>query len=246
MSEELDIDLETLDATTGLDASAGAETPAPPDRAPAARGADRPAAIVRTAAVLAGVGALAWLTYSLYAPLQRPRVTDTPATSERRPPLPAPRSVPPSGERPFSSSRWLPPSAGRPSASPAAVPPSAGRSLPPGGSPPGPPPTPGRAVRRGLARGPANPLNEPLPAVNCILVSADRRIAVLDGKIVEEHDAVGPRVLLRIEPDAVILREPSGYEVRVPVRRGPAAGGPQPASRGRARNSPVRFRAFDV
>jgi hypothetical protein len=90
-----------------------------------------------------------------------------------------------------------------------------------------------------------NPLNEPLPAVNSILVGGDRRIAVLDGRIVEEGDEVGPRVLLRIEPDAVILREPSGYEVRVPVRRGPAGGGP-PAFRGRARNFSVRFRAFDV
>ena len=63
------------------------------------------------------------------------------------------------------------------------------------------------------------PLKDPLPVVNSILVAPDRRLAVLDGAIVREGDAVGPRVLIRIEPGAVVLREPSGYEVRVPIRR---------------------------
>jgi hypothetical protein len=63
------------------------------------------------------------------------------------------------------------------------------------------------------------PLNVPLPSVNSILVSPDRRLAVLDGVIVHEGEAFGPRVVVRIEPDAVVLREPSGYEVRVPMGR---------------------------
>jgi hypothetical protein len=76
----------------------------------------------------------------------------------------------------------------------------------------------------GLSRGPAalrrpNPLTASLPTVNSILVSPERRLAVLDGAIVREGDAVGPRVLQRIERDAVVLREPSGYEVRVPIKR---------------------------
>jgi len=62
-------------------------------------------------------------------------------------------------------------------------------------------------------------LEEPLPSVNSILVSPDRRLAVVDGAIVREGDAVGRRVLVRIEPRAVVLREPSGYEVRVFIRR---------------------------
>jgi hypothetical protein len=70
----------------------------------------------------------------------------------------------------------------------------------------------------GERREPA-PLNEPLPAVNSILVSPERRLAVLNGVIVREGDAVGSRVLIRIEPGAVLLREPSGREVRVPIRR---------------------------
>ena len=69
------------------------------------------------------------------------------------------------------------------------------------------------AVRR------RTPLSTPLPVVNSILVAPDRRLAVLDGEIVREGDAVGPRVLVRIEAGAVVLREPSGYEVRVPIRR---------------------------
>lgn len=63
------------------------------------------------------------------------------------------------------------------------------------------------------------PLSAPLPEVNSILVAPDRRLAVLNGEIVREGQQVGPRVLVRIEPGAVVLREPSGYEVRVPIRR---------------------------
>jgi hypothetical protein len=61
-----------------------------------------------------------------------------------------------------------------------------------------------------------------LPLVNSILLAPDRRLAVLDGEIVREGDAVGPRVVVRIEPGAVVLREPSGLEVRVPIRRKPS------------------------
>ena len=78
------------------------------------------------------------------------------------------------------------------------------------------------------------PLTDPLPVVNSILVSPDRRLAVLDGAIVREGEAVGPRVLIRIESAGVVLREPSGHEVRIPIRRrvgAPPGGqvGPVPA-----------------
>jgi hypothetical protein len=63
------------------------------------------------------------------------------------------------------------------------------------------------------------PLRDPLPVVNSILVAPDRRLAVVDGAIVREGEAVGPRVLIRIEHDAVLLREPSGHQVRVTLRR---------------------------
>ena len=77
---------------------------------------------------------------------------------------------------------------------------------------------PEREAVTGSGRGRV-PLQEPLPSVNSILVSPDRRLAVVDGAIVREGDAVGRRVLVRIEPRAVVLREPSGYEVRVFIRR---------------------------
>jgi len=63
------------------------------------------------------------------------------------------------------------------------------------------------------------PLKTPLPVVNSILVSPERRLAVVDGEIVREGDAIGPRILIRIEPRELVLREPSGHEVRVPIRR---------------------------
>jgi hypothetical protein len=63
------------------------------------------------------------------------------------------------------------------------------------------------------------PLTARLPVVNSILVAPDRRLAVLDGEIVREGDAVGRRVVARIESHAVVLREPSGHEVRVMIRR---------------------------
>ena len=59
----------------------------------------------------------------------------------------------------------------------------------------------------------------PLPAVTSILYGKGRRLAILDGSIVGEGDWVGDRRILRIERDAVVLREPAGATVRVPVRR---------------------------
>lgn len=80
-------------------------------------------------------------------------------------------------------------------------------------------PNPGVTARYSPSR-PVSPvpLKTPVPAVNSILVSPDRRLAVLDGAIVGVGDAVGLRVVVQIEPEAVILREPSGYLIRVSIR----------------------------
>jgi hypothetical protein len=93
------------------------------------------------------------------------------------------------------------------------------------------PPSRRPAARRPPPRRSGRPFREPLPAVNSILVSSDRRIAVLDGRIVEEGDAVGGRVLLRIEQDAVVLGDADGREVRVPIRRASAGGAGPDAAR---------------
>lgn len=58
----------------------------------------------------------------------------------------------------------------------------------------------------------------PAPRVTSILIGSGRRLAMMDGGIVGVGDAVGPRVVIRIDSDAVILRDPSGAEVRVVLR----------------------------
>ena len=94
----------------------------------------------------------------------------------------------------------------------------------PSASSPRPRLTPAPAERSpARAQGPA-PLTEPLPVIETILVSSQRRIAVIDGgAIVGVGDAVGSRTVSRIEVDSVYLKEPSGLEIRVPikVRRAP-------------------------
>lgn len=62
------------------------------------------------------------------------------------------------------------------------------------------------------------PLTEPLPAVDSILIDQDRRLALIDGAIVGVGDTVGVRLVVQIERDAVVLREPSGRIVRVRLR----------------------------
>jgi hypothetical protein len=61
-------------------------------------------------------------------------------------------------------------------------------------------------------------LKDPLPVIDTILVSSDRRMAVIDGAFAGIGDAIGQRTVVRIEVDAVFFREPSGLEIRVPIR----------------------------
>jgi hypothetical protein len=54
--------------------------------------------------------------------------------------------------------------------------------------------------------------------VDSILIDQDRRLAIVDGTIVMIGDAVGPRVVVQIDRDGVVLREPSGVSVRLTLR----------------------------
>ena len=87
----------------------------------------------------------------------------------------------------------------------------------------------------GTARAPARrpppvPLKDPVPRVMTILVSGERRFATIEGgQIIGIGDVVGRRTVVAIEERAVILREPSGLRVRVPL------GG---RSRGSGRSAP--------
>lgn len=74
------------------------------------------------------------------------------------------------------------------------------------------------AASPGLARERRAPA-VPLPAVTSILYGNGRRLAILDGSIMGEGDWVGDRRIVRIERDAVVLRDRAGETVRVPVRR---------------------------
>jgi hypothetical protein len=65
---------------------------------------------------------------------------------------------------------------------------------------------------------PLPPLEDPLPKVDSILIDQDRRLAIVDGTIVSIGDPVGARVVVQIDRDGVILREPSGLSVRVALR----------------------------
>lgn len=86
---------------------------------------------------------------------------------------------------------------------------------------------PGSADRRShLSPAPATltsdarqaPLKEPLPKVDSILIDQDRRLALIDGAIVGVGDSIGSRVVVQIDRDSVVLREPSGRIVRVRLR----------------------------
>ena len=60
------------------------------------------------------------------------------------------------------------------------------------------------------------PLKDPVPRVTAILVSSDRRMATVDdGRIITIGDLVGKRVVVAIDERSVVLREPSGVQLRV-------------------------------
>ena len=57
-----------------------------------------------------------------------------------------------------------------------------------------------------------------VPAVSGVLISGDRRIAILDGRIVSLGDRVGPLRVMGIDRSGVVLREPGGREIQVAIR----------------------------
>jgi len=59
-------------------------------------------------------------------------------------------------------------------------------------------------------------LKDPLPKVTAILVANDRRFATINaGQIIGVGDVIGQRIVLAIDDQAVVLREPSGVQIRV-------------------------------
>jgi hypothetical protein len=69
--------------------------------------------------------------------------------------------------------------------------------------------------------------SEPLPSVDGIMISGDRRLAIVDGEVVAPGDVVGIHAVARIEHDGVVLKAPSGREIYVAMRpRRPPTLGP--------------------
>ena len=210
--EELDIEVETLDTLDGIVVESAAAGGAIAEQAPAIRLACAAAAesavpstghwrLAAAAVVLLAILAGAWT-------MMRPRPGSPAGTGPEEPsrqPQAKPLRPPPPPAATTKETTPVPP-VPRPHESAAAT---TGRT---------PPPPPVRPAPAPAAQA-AAPQTTPLPIVNSILVAPDRRLAVLNGEVVREGDAVGVRVVVRIEPRAVILREPSGREVTVPIRR---------------------------
>ncbi|QKK10504.1 MAG: MSHA biogenesis protein MshK [Pseudomonadota bacterium] len=51
----------------------------------------------------------------------------------------------------------------------------------------------------------------PAPALSSTMISPERRIAVIDGQIVQEGDRLGAMRVIAIQPGSVRLRGPQGY-----------------------------------
>ena len=168
----------------------------------------------------------------------RPRV-DASATAGTRGSTEVPPAV--GSERAGASAPTGPssPPSQRPAATPSSVGPGRQSAQPAGPSPSSPPAAPGESHRPAAAAppvlttpGPPPPgaatparrpqptakeelLHDALPKVSTILVAEDRRLAMIDGRVLGVGDAVGRRVIAAIEPRAVVFREPSGAQIRV-------------------------------
>jgi hypothetical protein len=222
--EELDIEVETLDTLDGVSVEGVAAGETIAEHAPAIRLACAAASgsaasgnerwrLVAAAVVLLAILVGAWTVMRSLSgsraglgPQEQSRQSEAaPIRSSRPPAATAPEgavAVSPPAIRMSGTANTVPQPpvqsapAPRPAESPAAT---TGRTPPP----PEPAPPADSRVGASSAARPAvqrrAPLSSPLPIVNSILVAPDRRLAVLDGEIVREGDAIGPRVVVRIE-----------------------------------------------
>jgi hypothetical protein len=206
--EELDLEVETLDSTDGLRVARNVTIDGFPESAPAIRlatagtlvSADESVfhsllpVLLRTAAVIAAL-AVAWIGYSYWSGAHAPPAVaqeSSPqpiATQGRREPNRAPPSDSAASEQVAQQSERRSTDKSTVAAAPA---------------PTQPPPAP--------------LLRDPLPRIDTVLIDQDRRLALVDGGVVEIGDAIGSRVVVGIDRDSVALREPSGRTIKVRVR----------------------------
>jgi hypothetical protein len=187
LTEELDIEVETLDSLEGFDVTKSALADRAIEYAPALRLA---AAATAVPAVATSQSGRWWRRAAAAAILLAGGAWVVASMNGRKP-----------GESSGSASQ-IPPApaatSGGADAQPAVVPlvPSA-------------PPTAGPRTPRVSA--------EPVPSLHSILLGPGRRLAIVNGSIVGEGDTVGRRTVTRIERDAVFLRDAAGAEIKVGV-----------------------------
>jgi hypothetical protein len=243
--EELDIEVETLDSTDGMQALSRVSISRFEELAPALRLATaattgdtrsvrRPMfpVLARLAAAVAVVAAVAWLGYAYWrVPKTDPDRQGT--TSDRsgsrsseahaRSAPGVESALPNSGlgqaQAASSGGSRMAPKAQESAPQPVAT----GGSREPNRAVPTVPNTPPKQSSRvssdrrtALQTESAAPrLQEPLPRIDTVLIDQSRRLAIANGTVVSVGDTIGSRVVVEIARDGVALREPSGRIVRV-------------------------------
>jgi hypothetical protein len=236
--EELDLEVETLDSVEGLRAVGAARSDRFAELAPAVRLACAAASaptqrrrqagpVVRVAAALVLLAGLAWGAFTYWTLSRMSDGATVPPIVTSNPPA-VPVSRPSGTSEQATESRAQQPGVGAtdtPRDVKAPPPPLPRRALEaPGTGMSAAPETsvPRATVPRPPARPPVDrptPLKEPVPVIDSILIDSTRRLAFVGGAIVSVGATIGSRTVQRIEPDFVILQEPSGLTIRVPLRR---------------------------
>jgi hypothetical protein len=225
--EELDVEVETLDSTDGLEAASQASRSRVEELAPslrlvttAARADDTRTsthplfpALARLAAGAAVIAGVVWVGYSYWrVPKANPVASSASPIPDRASRIPDPASRIPDPESRIPDVPKAPESTPQPVATGGSREPK--RAAPIGGSTATEQSRPAASDRRtALQAGP--PLQEPLPRIDTVLIDQNRRLAIANGSVVSVGDTIGSRVVIEIARDGIALREPSGRVVRV-------------------------------
>ena len=140
-------------------------------------------------------------------PSSPPSTSPSPATTTKQPSAPAARVSPPVAAPAQQNGRFDP----RPQPPPAPAASELRKPRQPSGGTT-PVSTEGRS---GESKGPEL-LKDPLPRLTAILISSDRRMATIDeGRMVGVGETIGKRLVVAIDDRSILLREPSGIQIRV-------------------------------
>jgi hypothetical protein len=152
-----------------------------------------------------------------------PAITAVPPTTRVSTPETPVAVTPPAPLAPRQSQTPVPPAAASPGVEVAAEAPIATPAPLHSRPSTDPPAVESARARADTSRRKPVPLKDAVPSVDSILISQDRRLAIVEGRILSVGDRVGPRVVVDIERDAVVLQEPSGHQIRILLRPEPGA-----------------------